>query len=67
VFEEVMIECGKLGVEGKTFIGDVGCTLVSRLIKILLTDHASLADKGFTLHTQFAALYHYLLKHKVTV
>jgi len=40
--------------------GDVGCTLVSRLIKILLTDHASLADKGFTLHTQFAALYHYL-------
>ena len=41
--------------------GDVPCTLASPIMKLLEKQMASLADKGFTLHAQFAEKQHYLV------
>lgn len=41
--------------------GDVPCTLASPIMGLLHDRMASLADKGFTLHVQFAKKGHYLL------
>ena len=40
--------------------GDVPCTLASPLMGLLEDQMCSLADKGFTLHAEFAAKGHYL-------